>query len=106
MKRRCEVSALQIPEKFALVSQLLLSSITRPTFKLNFATGATFLTGMPWLISKGLGLPWLGLRGVNTRVLDLLLQLQVDQREITPCCVIFDFVCYPLGLIDVIIALN
>lgn len=102
----CEVSVLQIPEKFALVSQLLLSPISRLTFKLNFATGATFILGMPWLIAKGFGLPWLGIRGVNTRVLDLMLELKVEGKQVAPCCILFDFVEFPHGLVDVCVGMN
>lgn len=106
-----------------LVTNLLLSPNTTSTFKLNFTSGATFVTGMPWVLAKGLGLSWLGIRGINTRFMDLMLELRVNQVKTTACCfseckpehsrnnglmsrAVIDFVEFPSGLIPLIVSLN
>ncbi|KAM0788263.1 hypothetical protein ACM66B_001412 [Microbotryomycetes sp. NB124-2] len=77
---------------------------------INFASGATLLTGFPFIVAKGLGFSLFGFPGVNERVLDGLVRLLADgalpSDEEEGMALLLDFWEFPQGLAELVISLN
>ena len=96
---------LLVPEKFALVERLLRDSVPgdRPTVRLNFASAGSLLA-MPSWVARGLGLSrFFGLRGINARILPLLLSLD----RVEGAWLMLDFYAEPEpALVPILLAHN
>ncbi|KAK4048619.1 hypothetical protein OIO90_005789 [Microbotryomycetes sp. JL221] len=127
-------SFLKIPEKAQLVLSLFkeenltsqssfssLSSLATKTtsqlslsskYRVNFCSGATLLTAFPVVVAKGFGFSLLGFPGVNERVMDGLARImsQNENENSEPSArgmaLLLDFWETPVGLVDLVIALN
>lgn len=77
----CEISSpLRIPEKFNCIVSLTLAQVSCPTFKINFTSAAGIYGGLPSIIAKGLGFRWLGLKGINDRLLQFLSEIRNNDK--------------------------
>ncbi|KAK4051957.1 hypothetical protein OIV83_002662 [Microbotryomycetes sp. JL201] len=121
---------IKIPEKAALVLSLFqrgagqrtsrsISTLDKPNrsdsdvasgMKINFASGATLLTGFPVIVAKGLGFSLFGFPGVNERVTDGLVRMLAEGSiELDPhggMALMLDFWEFPDGLAELLISLN
>lgn len=68
----------------------------RPTLYINFTTAGSLLA-FPFIVAKGIGIPTLfGLKGVNERLLELLLDIKKDDYPFqTGHWILLDFFNYP-----------
>lgn len=110
-------SALAIPEKLHLIQRLLVDTEMPAAekvdhlFRLNFTSASTLVGGLPSVMALGIGLPFFGLRGINIRLYDLLLDLRQEPEAATEVasrghCFLLDFCDQPDGLIELIISFN
>ncbi|KAG6873378.1 hypothetical protein C0995_016487 [Termitomyces sp. Mi166 len=79
-------SFLEIPEKFALASEILIappSDAPVSTLSIAFLSAASFPLALPSVIAKGLGWPkfGLGIEGVNSRFVQWLLNNLVEENH-------------------------
>ena len=80
-------------------------------WRLNFLSGATFLTAFPFVVAKGFGMSLfsLGTKGVNERMLDALLNYGVEEDkkdEDGGMVVLMDYYEVPGGLNELLISWN
>lgn len=89
-------------------SNKLRSSEAQEPLAINFTSASTFLWGFPTVIARGLS--WLGIRGVNERLLEALVRMQRnadDLPESGGMILVMDYFDEPTtGLVQVFIARN
>ena len=91
-----------------LITELLLAPpASQPTFRLNYTSCASFLTGFPFVNARGL---WFGIKGINERLYELLFAYKANDegrvRQGGGCCFMMDYVESERDLCRLIVSFN
>lgn len=79
-------SLLAIPEKFSLATEILShlsSTVSSPSLSISFLSASSFPFALPSMVAKGVGLPRVGIEGMNTRFARFLLDHLAEGQTCT-----------------------